>query len=158
MTSPTAGDQRRATALTVWYGHLDLDGVNSVLQEAAELDRVRQLVIGILDLHAHVIPILLTDDGLACLSQMVYSLSEGREGDDPDCARSARLIIAHADRDLDAYKAVLQEAADADRVTETIVGILGTFRAFVPLLYSELGLAVLQRSILDWAAREDDAS
>lgn len=154
MTNPIAGDQRRATALTVWYGHTDLDGVNTVLQEAAEIDRVRQLVLGILDLHAHVVPILLTGDGLACLTQMIYSATEDQDGD-PDCARAARLIVAHSERDTTAYKAVLQDAAEADRVADTIVGILGVFRAFVPLLYSELGLAVLQRSILDWAARED---
>lgn len=157
MTNPIAGDQRRATALTVWYGHRDLDGVNTVLAEAAELDRVRELVLGVLDLHAHVVPILLTGDGLACLTQMIYSLAEDQDGD-PDCARAARLIVAHSERDTDAYKAVLREAADADRVADTIVGILANFRTFVPLLYSELGLTVLQRSILDWAAREDDAS
>ncbi len=154
MTTPlTAADNRRATTLTVWYGHQNLDGVNTVLREAAEIQRVRHLILAVLDLHAQVIPVLLTDDGLACLTQMIYSLTEDQDGD-PDCARAARLIAAHSEQDADAYKAVLREAADADRVTDTIVGTLADFRAFVPLLYSELGLAVLQRNILDWASRE----
>jgi hypothetical protein len=160
MTNPLAADCRRATALAVHYGNQDVDGVNSVLVEAIELDRAAELIVAVLELHAQVIPILLSGDGLACLTQMIHSLSQGRDGDDPDCARAARLIVAHSEHNFDAYDAVLLEAGDAEGITKTFMAILATFRAFVPLLYSELGLTVLQRSILDWAAREDgdDAS
>ena len=40
-----AGDQRRATALAVWYGRHDLDGINSVLQEAVDEDRAAELIV-----------------------------------------------------------------------------------------------------------------
>ena len=152
-----AGDQRRATALAVWYGRHDLDGINSVLQEAVDEDRAAELIVAVLDLHAQVIPILLTTDGLACLTQMIYGLADTNDPQvDPDCARAARLIVAHSERNFDAFSAVLLDAGKTDGgVTTTLLGALANFRSFVPTLYSEVGLKVLQDSILDWAARED---
>ena len=35
-----------------------------------------------------------------------------------------------------------------------VVGMFAVFSAMCPLLYSDLGLRVLKRSILDWAVRE----
>ena len=154
MTNPAAGDNRRATALVVHYGNDNLDGVNAILREAVEVDRVSLLIANVVDLHDQIVPILLTEDGIACLSQMMYSLAEDQDAD-PDFRRAARLIIAHAQRDLDTINTVLAEAAAADHVTGLVLAVLGTYRSYLPLLYSQLGLRVLQRSALDWAAREN---
>jgi hypothetical protein len=99
-------------------------------------------------------PLLHTQDGLACLTQMIYSLADKEDGDQ-DCRRAARLVIRHDRRDAPGINAVLKEAAEADRVTELVVGLLSLYSSLMPMLYSQLGLQVLQRSILDWAARED---
>ena len=154
MTNPHAGDCRRATALVVHYGSNDLGGVTEILKEAVTVNRVTPLITSVLDLHESVVPLLLTCDGLACLTQMIYSLAEN-EDTDQDCRRAARLIICHDQRDAPGINAVLTDAATADRVTELVVGLLSLNSSLVPLLYSPLGLQVLQRSILNWAAQED---
>ena len=153
MTTVTAADNRRATTLVCHYGHDNLEGVTAVLQETVEANRVTKLIISILDLHRGITPILLTQDGLACLTQMIYSAAD-ETTQDQDCRRAARLIICHNERDTDGINTVLNEAADAERVSELLVGLLSLFSNFLPILYSQLGLEVLQRIILDWAARE----
>lgn len=155
MTNPTAGDQRRATALAVHYGHDRLDGVNAIIAEASEAERIVPLIAAILNMHHLVVPILLTRDGLACLTKMIYTLAEGEDVHE-DCARAARLVVAHSEQDLDATHAVLADTAEADRASELILGLLTLFSSTIPILYSEVGLHVLERSILDWAAREDN--
>jgi hypothetical protein len=152
--NPHAADCRRATALVVHYGAQNLEGVDAVLKEAVTVNRVMPLITSVLDLHESVVPLLLTQDGLACLTQMIYTLADDEDGDQ-DCRRAARLVIRHDRRDAPGINAVLKEAAEADRVTELVVGLLSLYSTLVPMLYSQLGLQVLQRSILDWAARED---
>ncbi|GJF17740.1 hypothetical protein NGTWS0302_16920 [Mycolicibacterium cyprinidarum] len=154
MTIHEAADQRRATALVCHYGRNNLDGINAILAEASEADRVVPLIGATLSLHAHIVPILYTEDGLACLTHMIYALAEDPEVDE-DCARAARLAVAHSEQDATATNAVLAAAAHADRATQLITAILTLFSSTVPTLYSELGLKVLERSILNWAARED---
>ncbi len=149
-----AADCRRATSLVIHYGRQDVDGVNAVIREAADVDRVTLLIANVVDLHHQIVPVLLTPDGIACLSQLVYALSEDQDADE-DCRRAARLVIAHSLRDLDAVTAVLTEARNADRVTEILLAVMSTYRSYVPQLYSDVGLSVLQRSVIDFAARED---
>lgn len=155
MTETNAADNRRATTLAVHYGRQDQAGVDAVLAEALQADRITPLITAVLDLHAGIVPTLHTPDGQTLLAQMLHDLAADRDGD-PDCARAARLIVAHSEGNADGCTTVLREAADADRVAETIVGVLAVFRAYVPVLYGELGLSVLQRNIIGWAAREED--
>lgn len=154
MTDPHAGDCRRATALVCHYGNQNLDGVNEILKEAVTVKRVTPLITSVLDLHESIGPLLHTPDGLACLTQMIYSLAEKEDGDQ-DCRRAALLVIRHDRRDAPGINTVLKDAAEADRVTELVVGLLSLYSSLMPMLYSQLGLEVLQRSILNWAARED---
>ena len=114
MTNPHAGDCRRATALVCHYGNQNLDGVNEILKEAVAVNRVTPLITSVLDLHESMGPLLHTQDGLACLTQMIYSLADKEDGDQ-DCRRAARLVIRHDRRDAPGINAVLKEAAEADR-------------------------------------------
>lgn len=154
MTNPEASDNRRATALVCHFGRQNSEGVNAVLAETIEANRVTPLIISVLDLHAGIVPILVTPDGLACITQMIHSRANDQYVDQ-ECARAARLIISHSARDTAGFNTALREAADAGHVTDLLMATLETFLAVVPQLYCELGLAVLERSILDWAARED---
>ena len=149
-----AGDNRRAAALTVHYGHGDTAGVNSVMEETVAVDRVTALYLAGLELHSVVIPKLHTVDGLACLTHLVYTLA-GDENADPDCRRAARMIVAHSSGDVDGFNAVIDEVAESHRGSELLIGMYAVFSAFVPVLYGEAGLAVLQRSGLHWAAEEE---
>ena len=153
MTNPHAGDCRRATALVCHHGNQNLDGVNEILKEAVTVNRVTPLITSVLGLHESM-PLLHTPNGLACLTQMIYSLTDNEDGDQ-DCRRAALLVIRHDRRDAPRINAVLKEAAEADRVTELVVALLSLYSILMPMLYSQLGLQVLQRSILNWAARED---
>jgi hypothetical protein len=93
-------------------------------------------------------------DGLACLTQMVRALAEDPNAD-PDCRRAARMIVAHNDRDVAGFNAVLDEVAATHRGSELLIGMFAVYSAFVPQLYSELGLSVLQSSVIHWAAQEE---
>ena len=86
-----AGDHRRAAALTCHYGRGNGDGIDALMVETVELDRVMPLIMSVLGLHEQVVPILLSSDGVACLSVMVFQLTQD-DNADPDCRRAARLI------------------------------------------------------------------
>lgn len=152
MTEITPADNRRATALVCHFGRQNTAGLNAVFLETTEADRPVELIQAVLALHAGVIPILFTPDGLACASQMIHSLTTD---DDADTRRAAKLITAHDQRDDDAFDATLLQAAEAGRCTQLLISVLNTFRTVVPVLYSEIGLQTLERSIITWAARED---
>ena len=53
------------------------------------------------------------------------------------------------------FNEAVQEAYRLHRGTELLIGLYATYSAFVPVLYSELGLQVLERSVIDWAKMEE---
>uniref|UniRef100_A1UHF9 Uncharacterized protein n=1 Tax=Mycobacterium sp. (strain KMS) TaxID=189918 RepID=A1UHF9_MYCSK len=73
-----------------------------------------------------------------------------------DFRRAAALITQHTSRDDTGCNAVLQEAAEAGRVTELILGILDVYETLTPLLHSPLGIAALRNIIADLARREEN--
>lgn len=154
MTNPIAADNRRATALVCHFGRQNMEGVNAVLAETIEERRITPLIVALLELHANVIPVLLTPDGMACFTAAVYVLAND-EGLSADARQAVQLILSHNDQNDQEFNHVLRAAADAGQVTELIVSLLSLFCTLMPILYSELGLQTLERSILDWAARED---
>ena len=124
------------------------------MEETLAADRVTPLYLAVMDLHAVVIPKLYTTDGLACLTDLVYRLA-GDDNADPDCRRAARMIVAHSSGDVAGFNEVLDEVADTHRGSELLIGMFAVFSAFVPVLYGELGLSVLQRSVLHWVSAEE---
>ena len=112
------------------------------------------LYLAVMNLHREVIPKLYTLDGLACLTELVDTLA-GDENADPDCRRAARMIIAHSSGDVAGFNDVLDEVAETHRGSELLIGMYAVFSAFVPVLYGEAGLTVLQRSGIHWTAVED---
>ena len=104
MTNPHAGDCRRATALVCHYGNQNLDGVNEILKEAVAVNRVTPLITSVLDLHGSMGPLLHTQDGLACLTQMIYSLAEKRTATKtaaaPPASSSATTAATHPESTL----------------------------------------------------------
>ena len=109
--STDAGDNRRAATLTIHYGRGDTAGVNAVMEETIAVDRVTALYLAVLNLHAVLIPKLHTVDGLACLTELVYTLTNDPDAD-PDCRRAARMIVAHSSGDVAGFNAVLDEVAN----------------------------------------------
>lgn len=82
MTNPAAGDCRRAAALVAHHGNNNVDGINAVLQEAAEADRVTQLFLAILDLYQTIVPALYTKLGMQALSQTVLDIANREVSDE----------------------------------------------------------------------------
>jgi hypothetical protein len=153
MTNLYAGDCRRAAALVVHYGTQNMPGVNEVLKEAVDVDRVSETVLGVLNLFEQVIPQLVTPLGIACMSDVVARLAEDEEAD-PDCSRAARIVTHHADKSVDGINIVMGEACDSDRVTPLILGVLHLYSTICPQIFTRLGLAALQQSVLDFAVQE----
>ena len=152
--STDASDKRRAAILTVHYGRGDTTGVNAVLEETVAADRVTALYLAVLNLHREVIPKLYTVDGLACLTGLTHTLA-GDPNADPDCRRAARMIVAHSSGDVAGFNEVIDEVAEMHRGSELLIGMYAVFSAFVPVLYGEAGLSVVQRSALHWVAVEE---
>lgn len=73
-----------------------------------------------------------------------------------DFRRAAALITHHTSRNDDGCNAVLQEAAEAGRITELFLGLLNTYESLVPILHTTIGLGALRKIIADLAAREED--
>ena len=151
--NPHAGDCRRACSILVHHSQNDLDGVNALLQEAADTGRVTELVFAILDAYQGITPVLLTAIGMACLSQTVHGFASPDNPDD-DSRRASALIIAHARDDIDAINKVIVEVKQANRVSPWIVAILNVYRTLVPAIATPLGVESLSRSVLNLAAKE----
>ena len=73
--NPTAADCRRAAALISHHGQSNLVGVNAVLQEAVEADRITPLILGMLDLYQTIVPVIYTRLGMQALSAAVIDLA-----------------------------------------------------------------------------------
>jgi hypothetical protein len=71
----TDPDRQRAARLIAHHANYNVDGINSVLQSAAQADRVTQLILAILDLYEILLPQLQTPLGLRCLEQSVVELA-----------------------------------------------------------------------------------
>lgn len=155
------GDRRRATALLCHWGTHNIEGINAVIGEAKEANRIGLLLHEILALHSELAPVLLTEDGIACASHEAYKVATIPIADDEDsgvgdCRRAAQLMFGYAQQDASEISSVIDEAIHLDRVTELFLTLLELYRRIIPQLYTELGLQVLGRTVLQWAAREQE--
>jgi hypothetical protein len=73
--SDARDDCRRAAALVIHHARGDVDGINAILQEAAEADRVTQLFIAVLDLYQTLLPELRTQVAIGLLSNWVAKIA-----------------------------------------------------------------------------------
>lgn len=80
-TTPDAipADCRRAAALVAHYGQANLDGINAILTEAAEADRVTQLILAVLNLYSFLIPELRTPAAMQWMTRAVIHLAQAEE-------------------------------------------------------------------------------
>lgn len=69
------GDRRRAAAVVVHYGNSDFDGVNAILREVAETDRVSPFILALLDLYSALVPELRTELGMSLMAAHVMRLA-----------------------------------------------------------------------------------
>ncbi|UUO03630.1 hypothetical protein M4D79_12110 [Mycolicibacterium novocastrense] len=155
MTNLNAGDYRRSCALVYHYSHRDAEGCNAVLTEAVDARRVTALIVTVCDVFQHIVPTLVTPLGMACMSELVIDIANTTDGD-PDVRRAAQLIAHQANDNRAAINAVLIEADEDDRINELVNAILNLYETLLPALYSPTGLHALQRTIIDYAAQEDD--
>jgi hypothetical protein len=72
-----------------------------------------------------------------------------------DLRRAAALICHHGHKDAEGADAIILEANESDRIAELLLGVLTVYRNLVPLLHTEAGFMVLQRTITEMAAREE---
>ena len=152
--NPAAGDCRRATAVVVHYGTNSSDGISEVFKESVEIGRVTELILALLDLFQNVVPQLLTDLGMACISDALIDLAND-ETADPRALRASRLIIGHSHDDVDQINTVFAQAKEANQITELILDVLHMYNTVAPCVFTPLGVSALQRSVMNFAAQED---
>ncbi len=68
-------DCRRAAAIVVHHARVDVEGVNAILREAAEADRVTPLFVAVLDLYQTLLPELRTPAAMKLLSAWVTRIA-----------------------------------------------------------------------------------
>ncbi len=68
-------DCRRAAALVVHHARADVEGINAILREAAEADRVTPLFLAVLDLYQAMLPELRTETAMKLLSVWVTRIA-----------------------------------------------------------------------------------
>jgi hypothetical protein len=71
----TDPDRQRAARLIAHHAKANVDGINQVLQSAAQANHGTQLIIAILNLYEILLPQLQTPLGLRCLEQSVVELA-----------------------------------------------------------------------------------
>jgi hypothetical protein len=64
-----------------------------------------------------------------------------------DCRRGAALVVHHARGDVDGINAILQEAAEADRVSDLFIALLDLYQTLVPELRTELAIKLLSATV-----------
>jgi hypothetical protein len=74
-------DRRRAARLIAHHANDNVTEMNLVLQAAATVDRVTQMILGLLDLYEILLPQLHTPLGLRCLEKSVVDLAAAEEND-----------------------------------------------------------------------------
>lgn len=148
-----AADYRRAAASIVHWGKGNYEGFDQVLTEVKDAARVSPFILGMLGLLHAVVPVLMTEMGIASLSEAVHCLAANPDTAD-DASRAARLVIAFANDDIVALNGVLEEAAQADHVTHLMIALLVLYRTVLPAAFTNYGLGAMQRTVLDLAAQE----
>ncbi len=68
-------DCRRAAAIVVHHARSDVEGINAILREAAEADRVTPLFVAVLDLYQTLLPELRTEPAMKLLSVWVTRIA-----------------------------------------------------------------------------------
>lgn len=68
-------DCRRAAALVTHHARGDLAGINAILQEAVEADRVSPLFLSVLALYEVIVPELRTEAAIALMSEWVVKIA-----------------------------------------------------------------------------------
>lgn len=147
----TPADKRRAVAIICHHGNNDTEGVNAVLREADAANRVVPLITTVLDVHQDAVPQLVTEAGLACISDFVLGLANYSR--DADTRRAATLIAHHGNGNTEGVRDVLIDASD--HATKLIMSVLSLYTTICPLLYTPLGLHLLQPAAARWAGQED---
>ena len=81
MIEVKAADIRRAAALIVHYGHQDDAGMDAILQEANEPNRIAELILATIRVYETLIPLLHTEAGLALLRRTITDMAVREEHD-----------------------------------------------------------------------------
>lgn len=68
-------DRRRAAALVVAHSKDDVNGINKVIHETKEADRVTPLILGILGLYDRLVPAATSSLGIAALQSTILDLA-----------------------------------------------------------------------------------
>ncbi len=151
MTDNTAGDKRRAIALVCHHGNNNIDGVNTILREAGDANRAVELITTLLDAHQDAVPQLVTEVGMACTSDFVLGMAN--QSGNADMRRAATLIAHHGNNNIDAMNEIFAEASE--QPTELIMSVLSLYTTICPMLYTPMGLRLLQPAAARWAGQED---
>ncbi|MDQ1248560.1 MAG: hypothetical protein QG597_2933 [Actinomycetota bacterium] len=147
-----AGDMRRAGAFIKHRIANDDQGVNAILQEAIEAQRVRYFIEATLVTLDAVVAELLTAPGLRGLDEWIAFYAERQWDRVPtEWHRAARLIIARGRGELDQLNEILGET---ENVSPTVIAAVDVYRSVIPLMSTHIGDAVLEGGIRRLAGLE----
>jgi hypothetical protein len=71
-----------------------------------------------------------------------------------DMRRAAALVVHHSRANSDGCNEILQEALEADRISELIVAILDLYQTLIPVMHTPLGVTALNGTVLQVAQLE----
>lgn len=148
----THADQRRAAALAIHRASCSLPGIESVFAEANEAGRPTQLLTAVVDLYCSMIGQLRTEAAQDLLTQFIECCAKDA---DPKVSRGARVILAHHNRDIDAFNAELTKAnADPAGPTALVGSAVDLMAMLLPELATPAGLAQLRKWLAETTRRE----
>lgn len=145
--SLTHADYRRASALIRHRATSSIDGIALVLNEASDLNRTTPLLRSLIDGYQFLTAELRTPSAIVAVDEsldMCAALSE-----DSAHRRGAEVIVAHRDKDIDAFNAVLIAANEDGKTVDVPVAVLDIYAILLP----ELAAPHALKNLAQWTAR-----
>lgn len=148
-----AADLRRAGTLIRWFGLNNHQGVEAIIQETAEEQRITELLQAICVLYEALIDVLITEVGKVTIASELSLFS--RQPEDNDVKRAATWICAHAAKDVDAMNAALIGAREPEnRIGQLVMTVVSMFATLVPCVCTYVGLKKLENVVQRLIMRE----
>jgi hypothetical protein len=150
-------DRRRAAALISHHATTDDVGARFIIEEAANANRMPQLLLAVIDHGAKLLAALRTDMGVEAASSLFDTWANQTEN--VDWSRAASCFIARFQFKWDIYNGHVANATADGRMSELINTTAGSILAVMPELHSPKGRATLAQITAFMSGEEppDDA-
>jgi hypothetical protein len=151
MSDNTAATAYRRAAVLIKH-HLtgNTDGINAVLQEVIDDNRLGPLLGGLLGSLTAITDQLVTDNGKEAIAELIEDIAD-HDGSPEPVRRAARYLTAFNHHDSAAMDSIIREA---ESVSPTIIGLLDIYTRLVPTMCSDIGLDIIDNAIRALSVKE----